>query len=88
MPFGLGFGELVLILGVLGLPLFILLVAGTAVFRTLQSARDRPDLDYQKLSEELGEARGRIEELEAKLARVDESADFTRQLLQKELQRR
>jgi hypothetical protein len=82
MPFGLGFGELLLVLAMFGVPVAVVLVAAKALSRAFGSSRSLPTAESQRLTGELQQAQLRIEELESKLERVDEKATFTQQLLE------
>lgn len=80
MPFGLGFGELVVVLLTLAVPIAVLLLAGIGIARML--GRGSPPAETRQLATELQQAQLRIEELEAKVALVEEKAAFTQQLLE------
>jgi hypothetical protein len=84
MLFGLGAGELVLVMLLLGAPVALLLLTARRIARALGSGRNNPqELEHQQRAAELRDAQFRIEELEAKVARVDEKADFTQRLLER-----
>jgi len=71
MPLGLGFGELLLTLIVLGvLVAFIVLVAR----RITRSSANAQTQESQRIAAELQQAQRRIGALEAKLTRPDENS--------------
>ena len=84
MPFGLGFGELLIVLLMYAVPAVILVVAARFLFRMMGGSRNGPDqIGHQQLVTELELAQTRIEELEARVSRVDEKATFTQDLIEK-----
>jgi Tfp pilus assembly protein PilN len=70
MPFGLGFGELLLTLIVLGVLVALILLVARGITRSSTIARNQ---ESQRLETELQQAQRRIAELEAKLTRTGES---------------
>jgi cell division protein FtsL len=84
MPFGLGFGELIIAMLLLGAPVALLVLTTKHIARALGSGRNDPQqLEHQQRAAELKDAQFRIEELEAKVDRIDEKADFTQRLLER-----
>lgn len=83
LPFGLGVGELILALLILGVPIAVLLLGVKAISRALGSGRSPRAAENQQLAAELRQAQLRIEELEAKVAQVDEKATFAQELLER-----
>jgi hypothetical protein len=84
MPFGLGFGELIVVLGALAIPVVVLVLAVKLISRLVGPSATRHDeLDQRQMATELQQARQQIEALEARIARVDEKASFTQELLEK-----
>jgi hypothetical protein len=84
MPFGLGLFELIFVLVVLALPVVVLVLAAKFISRMFRPARiGSAEIEQHQLANELQRAHDRIEELEARVARVDEKASFTQDLLEK-----
>jgi hypothetical protein len=80
MPFGLGFGELIVVLGALAIPVVVLVLAVKLISRLVGPSATRHDeLDQRQMATELQQARQQIEALEARIARVDEKASFTQE---------
>ena len=83
MPFGLGPGELILVLLVLAVPAAGLLLAARFILGRAADGRSRrDDLEREQLAAELRRAQARIDELEARVTSVDEKASFTQELLE------
>jgi hypothetical protein len=84
MPFGLGFFELFVVLVMLVVPVVVLVLAAKLISRMFRPGRARADeVEQHQLAAELQRTRIRIEELESRVARVDEKASFTQELLEK-----
>ena len=84
MPFGLGVGELVLILTVLCVPIVLVVLAVKLASGFFGGARKQfGETEQRQVAAELERAHLRIEELEARVARVDEKASFTQELIDK-----
>ena len=84
MPFGLGVGELIIAILSLAVPAVVLVLAVAFISRMIRSPkRGRDELDQRQLAAELQQARQQIDELEARVTRVDEKASFTQELLEK-----
>jgi len=84
MPFGLGFGELLVSLLMLLAPVAIVVAAVRWIPPLFGSAPSRRnEIAQQQIAIELQQAQARIEELEAKVAQVDVKASFTQDLLEK-----
>ena len=81
MPFGLGVGELIVAILSLAIPGVVLVLGVKFISRLIRPRHD--GLDQLQIASELQQARRQIEELEAKVARVDEKASFTQELLEK-----
>jgi hypothetical protein len=83
MPFGLGFGELIVSLLILLAPVVIGVVAVRLILPSLGRGQiSRDEMAQQQVANELQQAQLRIEELEAKVAQIDVKASFTQDLLE------
>jgi hypothetical protein len=82
MFFGIGIGELVIILFSNALPIALVALGVKLYFRAVGLRRGE-SLDDRDYASELREAHRHIDELEARVAQVDEKASFTQDLLDK-----